>query len=226
MTRLLRSAYTTASLVLLIGLVAGPTLAQQWRQEVQIITPIQFNDPTHVLLDSLAAVLGRTPTLQVRRTADSSATSYRALQESLYADGLDLRSATHALIRYRFDLTEQGSGIIETVEDMYFIFRLDEAREDLPILYLNTRDPAVSDLLVDRGIPSPVNMLSVTPFRQLLAYPSVKENHETAVVEFGGRTIRDYDDAQQSMLLGLIEEHMSVGTYVLTTSHQQMAAAR
>lgn len=212
--------------MLLIGLVAGPTLAQQWRQEVQIITPIQLGDPTHVFLDSLDAVLARTPDLLLRRTADSSSMSYRALRESLYADGLDLRSATHALIRYRFDLTEQGSGVVETVEDLYFIFRLDESREDLPILYLDTRDPAVSDLLLDRGIPSPVNMLSVTSFRQLLAYPTLQERYETAVVEFGGRTLREYDDAQQSMLLRLIEEHMSVGSYVLTTAHQQMATSR
>jgi hypothetical protein len=211
--------------VLLLGVIAGPALGQQWRQEVQIITPIQFNDPTHVLLDSLAAVLDRTPDLQVRRTADSSAMSYAALRESLYADGVDLRSATHAFIRYRFDLTEQGSGIIETIKDVTFIFRLDESREDLPILYLDTQDPAVSDLLLNRGIPSPVNMLSVTPFRQLLAYPFINERNETAVVEFGGRTIREGDNAaHQSMLLGLIEEHMSVGTYVLTTSHQQTVA--
>jgi hypothetical protein len=224
MIRSLHPVVLTGGLALLLGLVASPALAQQWRQEVEIITPVQFNDPTHILLDSLAAVLARSPTLQVRRRADSSAMSYRDLRESLYADGVDLRSATHAFIRYRFDLTEQGSGIVETIEDIYFVFRLDESREDLPILYLDTRDPAVSDLLVDRGIPSPVNMLSVTPFRRLLAYPSLTEQHETAVVAFGGRTVRAVDDAQQSLLLGLVEEHMSVGTYVLTTAHQRMAA--
>lgn len=221
----LRSVLLAGSLVLLCALAPESTYAQQWQQKIQLITPIQFNDPTHVLLDSLAAVLARTPALRVRRTADSSAMSYRALQESLYADGLTLQSATHAFIRYRFDLTEQGSGVIETIEDVTFIFRLDESREDLPILYLDTQAPAVSDLLLDRGIPSPVNMLSVTPFRTLLAYPSLTERDETTVVEFGGRTLREGDAAHNILLLRLIEEHMDVGAYVLTTAHRQMAAA-
>jgi hypothetical protein len=224
MTRL-RSLALAGGLVLLSACLAVPAHAQQWRQEIQIITPIQFGDPTHVFLDSVDAVLARTPDLRVRRQADSTAMSYRSFRESLYEDGVDLRSATHALIRYRFDLTEQGYGVVETIEELYFIFRVDESRVDIPILYLNTRDPNVSALLTDHGIPSMVNMLSVTPFRKLMAYPYLNERYETAIVEFGGRATREALPARQAMVLTLIDEHMSVGTYVLSTAHNRMAAA-
>lgn len=224
MTRL-RFLALAGGLVLLCASLVAPVHAQQWRQEIQIITPIQFDDPIHVFLDSVDAVLARTPDLRIRRQADSTTMSYRALRESLYADGVDLRSATHAFIRYRFDLTEQGTGVVETIEDLYFIFRVDESRVDIPILYLDTRDPGVSTLLTDHGIPSMVNMMAMTPFRQLMAYPYLDERQEIAIVEFGRRTTRDTLAAPQAMVLSLIDEHMRMGTYVLTTAHKRMAAA-
>jgi hypothetical protein len=211
-------------LALLLLLTTAPAHAQEWRQEVQIISPIQFGEPLYVFVDSLARVLDRNPETRVRRSADAAPQPFREVRESLYDDGVDVRSASHAFVRYRFDLTDQGSGIIETMEDIFLIFRLDESREDLPILHLSTRSPLVSRLLTDNGIPSPVNMMALTPFRQLMSFPVVTARQETAVVEFGRRAVRNNEVPQQTSLLHLIGDHMSLGTYDLATSHQQVAA--
>lgn len=223
----IRFSSVAAGLVLALAIAITPAHAQEWRQEIQLITPIQFGEPTYILLDSLAAVLDRNPDIRVRRTADDSNTRpYRDLREDLYAEGMDVRSASHAFIRYRFDLNPQDAGIVETIQGIYFIFRLDEAYSDLPILYVDTSDPEISNLLTDNGIPSMVNMRSVSPFRQMMAFPVISSRQETAIVELGRRALRDDLAPEQLMLLDHINENMSMGTYVLTTTHQQMAAVR
>lgn len=224
MTRFL-SSLLTGSLVLLLTLPLS-TQAQDWRQEVQIVTTIPSGTPLHVFLDSMGTVLEENPELRVQRSPnDTSSMKAKDLRAALYEEGLDLTSATHAFIRYRFDLPGTGSGVVETIQDIHFIFRLDESRSDLSLLYLNTRDPMMSRLLVEKGIPSPVNMMSVTPFRKLLAFPVVTDRYETAVVEFGGQTVREGPGPQQASLLSLINEHLSVGTYVLTTIQEDLALA-
>jgi len=204
---------------------AGPAVAQEWRQEIQIITPVEFGAPTHVLLDSLDAALKRRPDLRLRRAPDAPAQSYDALREALYTDGLDLRSATHAFLRYRFDLAAQGTGVVESLESLTFIVRLDEARVDRPILHLDTRAPFVGRLLATSGIPSPVNMRSMTPFRTLVAYPYLTAHQETSLVEFGRQTMRTALPPRQAAVLDLLDEHMVMGTYALNTRAEQVAAA-
>lgn len=225
MTRL--CSFVAGGLILLLSVAPSSIQAQDWQQEIQIITPIQYGEPMYVFLDSLASALDRNPTMRVHRSNDDSTSmTYRALREDLYEEGVDLRSASHAFIRYRFDLNPQGSGVIETIEEIYFILRLDESRADLPILHVDTQNSNVSTLLVDRGIPSMVNMKSYTPFRQMLAYPVMNQRQETAVVELGRRALRDQEIApQHEMLLGILNDHMSAGTYVLNTPHEQMASA-
>jgi hypothetical protein len=212
----------TASLVLVLSVL--PATAQEWRQEIELITPVAFDGPTHLLLDSLDARLSQSPALRVRRAPDEPALSYTDLREALYADGVDLRSASHALLRYRFDLAEQGVGVVETLESLTFIFRVDESRVDLPIVHLDTRSPVVSALLTESGRQSPVNMRSITPFRTLVSYPYLSAHQETDLVAFGDQTIREGLPLRQMAVLDLLEEHMIMGTYRLDTAPERLAA--
>jgi hypothetical protein len=230
MTRL-RTALFTASLALLFAVSASPTPvhAQDWQQEIQIVTTIPYDDPLHVFLDSLASIFDRNPEVPLRRSVDDDApVPYRVLRDSLYDEGLDLRSASHVLIRYQFNLSAQGTGVVETIKDLYFIFRLDEAREDLPILYLSTADPLVSSLLLDRGISSTMNLMSFTPFRQHMAFPVLHGQNRTEVVELGRRALRDDLAPRQRQLVALLNEQMGFGpgSYQLSTMYQQKQDAR
>ena len=213
-----------ASLALFFASITVPAQAQEWGQEIQVITTIPYESPTQVFLDSVASILDRNPDVMVRRSPrDKSPVPFRTLQNELYDEGVDLRSASHVFLRYQFDLNEQGSGVTETIQDMHFIFRFDESESDLPILYLNTRDPVVSGVLLNRGIPSPVNMRSMTSFRQFLAFPVLYDQQQTVVVEIGRRSLREELGPRQTALVDFLNEKMGFGpgSYALTTRYEE-----
>lgn len=219
-----RPVLLLASLALFLVAVTAPAHAQQWRQELQVITTVPYESPTHVFLDSLTTLLNNNPDVLVRRSdKDKEPAPFRTIQNELYEEGIDLRSASHVFIRYRFDLNEQDDGIIETIQDLHFIFRLDESASDISILYVDTKNPIVSNLLLNRGIPSPVNMRSVKPFRQFLAFPVLYGHQETAIVEMGRRPLRDDLGPRQATLIDFLNEKMGFGpgAYALTTQYQE-----
>lgn len=225
MTHRILSSYVSLACVLLASLMlVAPVHAQEWQQEIQIITTVRPGEPTYVLLDSLDAVFERTPDVRLRHSADDvNALPYDDHLDNLLAEGVVLNSATHAFIRYRFSLNSHSSQLTESIQDIYFISRFDENYADLPILFVDAEDPLVSDIILKNGIPNIVNMKSITTFRELLAFPLLRKRQETAMVEFAGRTLRDDYVPQRESLLKFLDDHMNLGlgTYVLTTSYEQ-----
>lgn len=214
-------------------LLLSPTSvqAQEWAQEIQIITTVGYEEPLHVFVDSLSNALAQSPDTQVKRTPEDEASmSFTELRAELLNDGLDLNSATHAFIRYRFELVA-GSEIFETIEALYFIFRGREDRSDIPILYVDTREPVVNNLIRESGVPSPVNMMSIKTFREMLAFPHLQSRQETAMVEIAGRAIREDNSYEEHILTDFLTDRMTLGDglYVLdmprTASVAQVAAS-
>jgi hypothetical protein len=204
-------------LLLSFGLLAPSVHAQEWAQEVQIITTVGYGEDLHVFVDSLSDALGRNPDVQVKREPQDEATvSFAELREELLRDGVDLNSATHAFIRYRFEL-ETGSEIVETIEELYFIFRGREDRSDLPILYVDTQEPVVNNLIRRSGVPSPVNLKAIRTFRDMLAFPYLNARQETAMVEISGRAVREDNPQEQKLLTDFLTDQMTLGrgSYVL-----------
>ena len=215
------------SLLLLLGFTTSPVQAQEWRQEVQLITTIGYEDPIHIFVDSLSNVLSRNPQVQVRREAqDAASMSFNKLQEELYDDGIDLHSATHLFIRYRFDF-RLGSEIVETIEEMYFIYRGNESRADVPILHVSARKPIVNDLIRKSGIPSIANMEVVKTFREILAFPYLNKRDDSAMVEIAGRPLREVGSPEQRTLEEFLNKHMNIGggSYVLNLPQPMTAEA-
>lgn len=213
------------SALLLLGLTIAPAQAQEWRQEIQLIALIGYQDPLHVFTDSLSNALARTPHVQVRREpTDTTPMSFADLREELYADGVDLNSATHVFIRYQFNL-RLGSAVVETIKDLYFIYRGNEARADLPLLHVSAQEPVVNDLILHSGIPSLANMEVVNTFREMLAFPHLNNRDETAVVEIARRPLREIDSPQKRALEEFLTEHMNIGggSYVLSMPQPMMA---
>ncbi len=151
--------------------------------------------------------------------------SFGDLSDELLEEGFNLNSATHLFIRYRFDL-ESGARIVETIEDMYLVYRTGEEQSDVPILFVSTRQPIISEVLRSNGITSNVNMRAVTTFRKLMSFPYLNQKRETALVEIGRRTIREGDPVpEMELLTDFLTEYSygSAGTYELSTE-QPMAA--
>ncbi|HKL88018.1 MAG TPA: hypothetical protein VJ884_03360 [Salinibacter sp.] len=218
------------SLLLLCSYFTTSVQAQEWAQEVQIITTVGYGEPLHIIVDSLNSVLTRNPQIQVQRTpTDDAPIAYSELQDELLNEGLDLNSASHAFISYRFELVN-GSEIVETINEMYFIYRARVDRSDLPILYVNTRIPVVNNLIRNKGVPRLTNMKSMRSFREMLAFPYLTKRQETAMVEIAGRPIREDTPQQEQLLTDFLTDQMNLGggSYVLSmprTTVAQVAAS-
>lgn len=209
----------------LLPLATIPVSAQEWGQEVQVITRIHYGDPIYVFLDSLTAVLERNPEVRVRRAEqDAKTVPFKDLREQLYQDGIDVLSATHAFVRYRFDLRDRMR-LVETIKEINFIFRADESESDIRIIHVTSRNPLVSELLTGSGVASLVNMKAVTPFRKLIAFPHVSSKRESAIVELGGRALRDDFVHEQTLFLQFLTEHTLAngGSYILETDKPTVA---
>jgi hypothetical protein len=205
------------SLLLLCSYAIPSAQAQEWAQEVQIITTVGYGEPLHILVDSLSSVLARNPETLVQRTPqDDAPVAYSDLRDELLSEGVDLNSASHAFIRYRFELVN-GSEIVETIDEMYFIYRGREDRSDLPILHVDTRMPVVNDLIRNKGVPSLTNMKAVRSFRDMLAFPYLNRRQETAMVEIAGRAVREENPRQEHLLTEFLTNRMTLGggSYVL-----------
>lgn len=181
---------------------------------------VSESEVLEAFLDSLTASLENNPAMRVRRSPqDSSLVSYRALSKRLLDEGLALISATHVFIQYRFEW--KNDEIVETIEDLHFIYRENPAEEDISLLHVAVDTPTVRDVLIHSGIPSEVNMQTVTPFRRFLAFPRLVQEEETTVVRMSGRPVRDDYQRHQRTLLEYLNgfvKHRGIG-YTLSTAH-------
>lgn len=190
--------------LLLFALVTGPTQAQEWRQESQLMTVVEEDGALDLLLDSLSAAFEEAPETLVRRSPqDTAAVSYRTLSSRLLDKGLGLISTSHLFIQYRFERTT--TGLVETVEELHFIYREESDEEDISLLYVSTDNPTVREVLLQSGVLSEVNMQTVTPFRRFLAFPRLVRKEETTLVRMAGQPVREHHERHRQQLLGYID---------------------
>lgn len=185
------------------------------------MTVVKEGQELEVFLDSLITVLEQNPETRVRRSPeDTSSVPYQALSDALLEKGLALTSATHAFIQYRF--VREDTRVVETIEDLYFIYRENPEEEDLSILYVSMDHPVVRDVLVNSGIPSEVNMEAFTPFRRYLSFPRLAQQGTTTVVQMAGRPIRSNHERRQETLITYLDEFIATrgGGYELIPARQ------
>ncbi len=200
----LRAGLLAFALVLLAGAVPQAAQAQaRWLQNVQIIAPVEGNEATGALLDTLAAALDRGEPLPLYRTPEKEGrVSYSELSDNLLNEGLDLTSANRVFITYRFEADRQG--FTETIEDLFFIYR-PQAMEgtDIPVFYVDASDPAVKEMFRESGMTLRINEASFNPFREQLQFSSLIGQYANTtpqmIVLVGDQVIRDQDMARSEM---------------------------
>lgn len=156
--------------------------------------PVEESRTMRALADS-AVAMAEAGTLPIRRSPqqpDTSA-SLSEVQAALSVEGLALTSATHVFITYRFRL--KGSSLQRDIRDLHFIYRpTTEQGEDIPILYLDlSENDLYNDLLVQKGLPSPVNEAVFYPFADRISFQKLRD--EATVVQVGDQIIRDPQQA-------------------------------
>jgi hypothetical protein len=185
-------SFWTAVLALsLLGLSAWPQQSRAqaaWRQTVQVLAPVETNEVTGVLLDTLATSLEKR-NAPVRKGPNAPVTTYSALQNDLSQDGLGVASATHVFITYHFQMTSAGTRY--KILDLYFIFRPPNASDtDIPVLYVDLTDPEPYErYLVEGGTTIPYNEAAFLQFRDQVSFHTLRDM--VRVVQVGEQIIRD-----------------------------------
>ena len=180
-------------ITVLLALAAPASMGQgRWAQTVQVVTPVAQDGAMAVLLDSLSN-LGARGAITVRRAPEATATSYRALQNELLRDGLDITSANQVFISYHLEASQRGFS--SSIQHFYFIYRPDGYEAiDLPILQVDAGEPAVQRLLLTGGTTLEHNQAAFEPFVEQVSFARLEES---AVVSVGGRVIRDAEQGRE-----------------------------
>jgi hypothetical protein len=199
-------AGSVLAVVAVVGLWPGTVHAQRWLQHVEVITPVQEQAITQVLLDTLASVILREGLALKRSPDDPAALSAVDLEENLLNDGLDFTSATHLFIGYRLQADQRRFS--NDITHLYFIYRPAEMDAvDIPILYIDATEPAIQDVINNSGTRLSTNEASFVPFREQITFHKLPES---TVVSISGKIIRDSTQAaaEKQRLLSTIQRFM------------------
>ena len=204
--RCLRSAGVLGLLTLSFFLICPqPAQGQLWLQTSRVVTPVE-NGPTRVFLDTLVAVMERKK-IEVKRSPEGEQTfTIEELRtELIEEEGVGLRSGVnHAFVDYRFSI-DNGSNFEQRVSAIHFVFRPGPGQSDIPIMYLDARQPWMTQLLQNKGTDLQTNEAALIPFHRHLGFAQIARQEETQIVEIGGRTVREGFQERKEALIRKVE---------------------
>ncbi len=198
---------TSLAVAALLTVAAADSPAQsRWLQTVQVIAPVQGQDITAALLDSLIDISDRRNVVLQRSPEDSTQLTIVDLEDRLFDQGLDFSSANKVFITYRFEANQRR--FKADILDLYFIYRPEEFDDaDIPIAYFDASDPIIRNTLVGKGTRLETNEAVFEPFWDKLQFYQLDTAMVTSV---GGRVIRDEERAvsERTRLVGIIRHFL------------------
>lgn len=176
------------------------TQAQGWAQTARVITPVEDIPPwegprgsLRALLDSVVHVAENAEETHLikRRPSQEEKMSISALKQKLLdEEGLSVRSASHAIIKYRFEFDGENN-FQELVQNIQYVYRSDASEEDIRLIYLTSKDKWFKDILFDMGTPTSQNIKAEILFRAQIRFTKISEDPGTQLIEIGNRTVRE-----------------------------------
>lgn len=184
---------------LLAVISAQDAQAQEWRQNARIITPVENVPPWEgprgalsTLLDSLVFVAeSEDGNYRLRRSPQGEKMSVTEIKTELIdEEGIGLKSASHAIISYRFELDGKND-FQESIKTIQYIFRRGEGQEDISMIHIDAQKDWVQRVLYRMGTPTSENLDANILFRTQLRFTKVSEESGAQLVEIGNRTVRE-----------------------------------
>lgn len=177
-----------------------PAQAQQWRQRATVMTDVNPGQSTRAFIDTVAARLRNSDTLQVRRTKEGELMDIQTLTDSLLEEGVGLYSANRLFIDYEFEVVDNE--FIEEIQDIKLIYRPASSGEgDIPILYLDAERELVANVLRNSGIPDERNLDTVHYFVNEISFPSLALDQNVRVISVAERKLREGFDQRRKVLM-------------------------
>jgi hypothetical protein len=193
-------------------LVPEDAIAQRWMQTARVVTPVE-QEGLRAFLDTVVAEMEERDARIHRTPSQSDTTTVSALRDQLIEeDGLSLSSANHAFIDYRFTI-DSGRGFEQEITSIRFVYRPGTAENDISILYVDTREGWVDQLLHNKGTSLATNEAALIPFHRHLGFTRIARQEESQIVEIGGETIREgFHDKKEALLQKV--QRLTYETYV------------
>lgn len=203
---LLRRNLPILGLVCVIAFSLSPSEAhgQRWLQTSQLITPIESDGPARALMDTLVQVIERTDSARVKRSPESSqAVTLDDLRDMLIDEaGIGLTSANNVFIDYRFEI--ENRGFEESIESFQFVYRPPGgAQEDTQVMYVDTSQPWVRNILNKKGTTLTTNEAALRTFSDQLSFARMVQNGK--IVEIAGQTVREGFESKKRQLVQKIQ---------------------
>lgn len=176
------------------------TQAQGWAQTARVITPVEDIPPwkgprgsLRALLDSVVHVAENAEDTHLikRRPSQEEDMAISALkQELIEEEGLSVRSATHAIIKYRFEFDGENN-FQELVQNIQYVYRPNKSERDIRILYATSGDEWFKNILFNMGTPTSQNIEAEILFRAQIRFTKLSEDPATQLIAIGNRTVRE-----------------------------------
>jgi hypothetical protein len=189
-----------AGLLLVAAVSVTPVRAQQWAQNVKIVTTVESEQPTRVFLDSLVNQIRMRDSVRVRREPGGERMTLADIQNTLIDEGVGLFSANRLFIEYAFEI--QDNEFIEVIQSLHFVFRPQAAGEnDIPVLYVTGNREYTKNVLKTQGIPNPQNLEDIALFKDELSFAGLSLDQGADMVSVAGTPVRGEFDQRRKQVL-------------------------
>jgi hypothetical protein len=189
-----------AGLLLVAAVSVTPVRAQQWAQNVKIVTTVESEQPTRVFLDSLVNQIRMRDSVRVRREPGGERMTLADIQNTLIDEGVGLFSANRLFIEYAFEI--QDNEFIEVIQSLHFVFRPQAAGEnDIPVLYVTGNREYTKNVLKTPGIPNPQNLEDIALFKDELSFAGLSLDQGADMVSVAGTPVRGEFDQRRKQVL-------------------------
>jgi len=189
-----------AGLLLVAAVSVTPVRAQQWAQNVKIVTTVESEQPTRVFLDSLVNQIRMQDSVRVRREPGGERMTLADIQNTLIDEGVGLFSANRLFIEYAFEI--QDNEFIEVIQSLHFVFRPQATGEnDIPVLYVTGNREFTKNVLKTQGIPNPQNLEDIALFKDELSFAGLSLDQGADMVSVAGTPVRGEFDQRRKQVL-------------------------
>jgi len=189
--------------------VVGPSepSSVRWLQTAQIRFPVTnptLHDVNHrALLDTLTSVLARRDTVTVRRSPDAPEQPFSELNDRVVDSvGVAPLAATHARVDYTFRITNLG--FEEEIRSVHFLYQSEPEQAFVPLLFLDSQQPWMQDILKNKGLPTQSCRASLYPFEHMLSFADVmtlRDGEYGTLLQISGNDVRDGFEQKKRALI-------------------------
>lgn len=210
---LLRCIATAGVLATIVG-ASSPqaSRAQAWTRTARVVAPIE-SGPLQTFLDRLVRTQGNAAVSVQRAPTDTATMPLSVLRDTLRrAYGLDVTSATHVTVGYRFSI-DGMNGFEWRLTELHFSYGGNAMIPSASFLSIDPQDEWAQSMLREEGLSLPSNPDAFRPFRDYFGFLFLTQLDGADIVEIGGDPMPEGFHVQKRTLIQQVNRFAYSDTY-------------